>query len=44
MEEVTKILEEIGAWIASVNWEEVFNTVKDVVTKIVEFVSNIAAK
>ena len=44
MEQVTEILGKIGDWLASVDWAKVFETVKDVVTKIVEFVSSLAAK
>lgn len=44
MEQVMDILKKIGDFLAEVNWEEVFATVKDVVTKIVEFVSGLAAK
>ena len=40
---ITEVFGKIGDWLASVNWEEVFNTVKDVITKIVDFVSGLAA-
>ena len=44
MEQVTEILGKVVEWIKGVDWAAVFETVKDVVTKIVEFVSGLAAK
>ena len=41
---ITEVFGKIGDWLATVNWEEVFATVKDVIGKIVEFVSGIAGK
>ena len=43
MEAVTEIFQKIGDFLAGVNWEEVFNTVKGVVEKIIELVSSLAA-
>lgn len=43
MEAVTEIFKKIGDFLASVNWAEVFETVKGIVEKIVEFVSSLNA-
>lgn len=43
MTQVTEILGKVVEWVKGVDWEAVFATVKDVVTKIVEFVSGLAA-
>ncbi len=41
MEAVMEVLGKIGDFLATVNWEEVFNTVKGIVEKIVEVVSGL---
>lgn len=41
MDAVMEIFGKIGDFLAGVNWEEVFNTVKGIVEKIVEVVSGL---
>ncbi len=43
MEQVTEILQKIGDFLAEVDWAKVFETVKDVVTKLVEWISSLTA-
>lgn len=41
---ILDVFKKIGDVLGKVDWEGVFNTVKDVIGKIVEFVSGIAGK
>ncbi len=43
MEQVTEILGKVVEWVKGVDWAAVFETVKDVVTKLVEWISSLAA-
>ena len=43
MEAVTEIFQKIGDFLAGVDWNAVLETVKEVVNKIVELVSSLAA-
>ncbi len=43
MEAVMDVLKKIGDFLAGVDWTKVFETVKDVVTKLVEWISSLAA-
>lgn len=43
MEQVTEILGKVVEWLKGVDWAAVFATVKDVVTKLVEWISSLAA-
>ncbi len=43
MDAVMEVLKKIGEFLAGVDWAKVFETVKGIVEKIVEFVSSINA-